>query len=189
MLARYVVNPKDHHEASAALAGQSHTRPNFARGVAGWVLFIGLCGIVFVLLAQKPRGRGDTAMPPPPAEPPATLHFKIGMGMIVGGGVLLVVGWFVLLPRLRLRSRPYGQTVMVDEVADGLSFTTPEFRVELPWGAFDGFLETPGLFVLRHPGNMVRTIPKAAFDDKTNLDRFAQSLRAHVRDLRSGAGP
>lgn len=201
MPVRYVANHRDHAEANAAFAERirpprtsplpnaapaNAPRPNWARGVVAWVLFVGLCAMALVLLGQKPQG--DSASRPPSADaPPPTPHRAIGLSLMGCGAGLFLFLWFVWLRRLRMGWRGCGETVVLDEVADGLSFTGPYARLELPWQAFDGFFETPRLFVLHHHGTVIRPVPKDAFAGEGERSAFARTLADHLRDLRAPA--
>ena len=187
MSARYVINWNDHAEARATLAGKSHTRPSLGCGIVAWALFMGLCVMLLVLLSQKPRKQpsaGEDGAAPRPA-PSSRTHLIVGLSMLGAGAALLFIG-FKWLRRFSLVGA--GETVALDFVADGLSFSNTDLRIELPWSAFDGFSETPRLFVLRQPPNTFRPIPKEAFTSDAERDRFAQTLRDHLPDLRAGAG-
>ena len=102
---------------------------------------------------------------------------------------MLVIVWFVWLRRLRLESLGAGGAVVVEQVADGLSFATGELRVELPWSAFEGFVETPRLFVLRQPQDIIRPIPKSAFETEADRERFGRLLRENLPSPAGGAAP
>jgi hypothetical protein len=190
--------PRPWEIPSGATASAARKR-KATRGLFGWVLFVGLAVIMFLLL--QPRTRNVVGLPPPGAGGggPAGAYVveeeadtrSLSMGDFLPA-IVPWVGMFLLLVVVtkfagerQLRKtwdaqpslhRP--QTVELSD--DGVMFADPLSRQECRWSYFPGFKETANLFVLYVSPFSFRIVPKRAFAAPGELDRFRGYLLNHV---------
>ena len=172
---------EEYKEASEALAAayrkgkgkrfQLNYPFKIGRGIFGWVLFIALAIMLFLLLNQ----RGGAARP---AARPMDVILPIIPWVLILGFV-----WFFLYRQLRgwqqrawdsnpIWHRP--RRVHIDD--DGITFTDPVSEHRSSWAAYVKFDETPNLFLLFLTSMTAEMIPKRAFPDAKSLDDFRELL-------------
>lgn len=175
---------------AAAQHGPEHVSRRWYpwQGLFGWVLFIGLAIMLFVLL-RRGGGRGGR----PAAAPITPDLFPDKLLAIVPWLLIFGFIWFFVFQQLRRQvnqrwertpslHRP--QTVTAD--AEGLSWNDPLVQTRYRWEVFTKFAETPRLFLLDQEGIGWHFIPKRAFPDEAALSAFRELLQRSVGETRPG---
>ncbi|MEA2734834.1 MAG: YcxB-like protein [Humisphaera sp.] len=155
----------------------------FSRGLFGWVLFVAVAVMLFMLLNQ--RKSPPAAAAPPGARPGADL-WSVLVPLLPW---LLIFGviWFFVFRYMRRRylktwedtrwiHRP--QSMTIDE--SGLTFTEPTAARRLSWDHFVRFGETENLFLLFSSEYSAEFIPKRIFATAAEADQFRALLARHV---------
>ncbi len=155
-----------------------------ARGLFGWVLFIALAVMLFVVLHGPKKQTGS----PPPPEPPRSAWER---GAIYGGWVLVVVGLVgTILPisiARRLAEKWHNESTKVKMTQKGIHFQQADRSDQVDWSFIENALESPQSIVLYSRLREGWVIPKRAFDSEIALERFRQMIRNMIQRARSQA--
>ena len=177
---RYFVTDRDRAEgrtvliakgAAAPAAPAPRHRAQFARGLFGWVLFLALAVMLYMLLSRDNARLGRRLVP--------SGHLWVGM-IAFAAGVGAVFASFLMLRRLRWAEARRQGPAHVTFSEDGLTETRGAVRRLAYWSAFHSFAETPHLFVLRERPDFGRVFPKRQFADDAAIEATRQLLAAKL---------
>jgi hypothetical protein len=157
----------------------------FGRGLFGWVLFLGMAVMLFLLMQER---TGRPGQPPRPRPPDAfTRDFLLPIAPWV---VLFLVIWVIVFRQLRKSASAYKALWESDEQLrmpqtfetgdDGVELSSAAVSTRWKWEAFVGLDETTSLFVLRLPRDLRLIVPKRALQHPGELDAFRETLRSRV---------
>jgi hypothetical protein len=180
--AQYQISYEEFKEAVDGLSADAQKRAAGGgrwRSVLGWVLFIGLAAILFMLLNKRsPAPRPPSAQ----AQDPWKLVLPLIPWLLIFGFI-----WFFVFRQVRSRHRKAWEqtpgmhrprTVTIDET--GLSFTEPTSQSRVNWDHFVRFAETKNLFLLFDSEVSAELIPKRIFQATAQVDEFRALLARHV---------
>jgi hypothetical protein len=168
----------------------------------GWLLFIGLAVMLFMLLQNNSRPprrptftspsgtstspSGTHALEPPKQGSLETFDYLIGAVPWVALCVLLLV-----MSRSSVAGRGLQQTwdnqpalhrrQTVEATESGIVFTGELSRNDYQWGHFAGFKETANLLLLYQSPYSFHVIPKRAFPTQTDMEIFRRYLLTGVK--------
>lgn len=168
------------------------------RGLAGWVLFVGLAAAMLYYLNRGP-GRAAPATPPiiPPPGQSMWATFLVPMAPWL---LIFAIVWVFIFVQVRMRSakaawEKYPSLQLrrrLDADPSRFVIDDTQSRTELTWPAVKHFVETPNLFLLYVESDTFHIIPKRAFagggaggnaggGSDGNVDSFRELLRANVQ--------
>jgi hypothetical protein len=164
-------------QASELLAGRPTQKlprrptPN----VLGWLLFIGLAVMLFMVLAKKPASARAKAYAEPKAPPVVVASYLLTAGL-----ACCLAGYLLVTSAGRRRDqRWYGQlTYSFDAV--GLTQKRPGRVTVLHWERFIGLAEGPDVFVLKTEARKGVTVPKRLFAGAGELQRVRALLQEGI---------
>jgi hypothetical protein len=150
-----------------------------SRGLLGWLMFILLAILLFIIQSGK---RHPTTGPPLiPAAAPRTWadwydYYKVVLW--VGLFVAAFVFFFVRAlrdARKRFEREPAAHRLQTIEITEGgLSQSTHASSTQYKWEAFTRQVETPNLFLLYLTEVTFLLLPKRAFASKDEIDAFRE---------------
>lgn len=167
-------------------ADENRPGPNMLRRtLMGWVLFVSLATVFFIMMQTKPSVGGPGA-PTPPTRLPMTFDFVLPFVPIFF--LLLVIGIFAGLSSKRtfpimwesMRHEQAPRTLRADESALLIEQATASMRYD--WPHFAGYKETKNLLLLYLSPHSFHMIPKRAFTSATDLDAFKGLLMNGVTE-------
>ena len=206
MHVEFIYTPEDiaaAAKAAAALPKSANAKNSFkfGRGVFGWLLFIGLAIMLFMVLnagnqrSNNPsRGGGSPAAAP---SAPMTRYDFLSDFVVpfVPWILIFFFIWFFVFRQLRkygfrtIADDPQFQQVQsLDVDADGVHLATPLAETRWKWANFSGMSETPELLFVHLRDRSVLVIPKRAFSTPQQLDEMRATIRANVSE-HTGAFP
>jgi hypothetical protein len=209
MHVEFIYTPEDlaaATKAAAALPKSANAKNSlkFGRGVFGWLLFIGLATMLFMVLnagnqRSKNPSRGGGGGGSPAATPSAPMTGNDVMSNVVLPFVpwllIFLFIWFFVFRQLRksgfraIADDPQFQQVQsLDVDADGVRLATPLAETRWKWANFSGMSETPELLFVHLRERTVLVIPKRAFSTPEQLDEMRSTIRANVSE-HTGAFP
>jgi hypothetical protein len=149
----------------------------------GWIIFIAMAVVVFLLMPKRERG---AAPPPQPVSISAARRPLAwwSIGLIVVGIVLLALGILVLVRAVRAGLSTEHKHPATYEIDDQrISVHTPGKRVDAEWKSFENFAETDAIFLLRErtPGVFMLLSKRAM-----NADQLAAVRPLLVQKLVAG---
>jgi hypothetical protein len=174
----YDCTPGENAVASQVLAGAKFNHPlalkprtGPGRGVFGWVLFVALGAMLYVLLDRPSPHPLTDRIRALPADAIIAL-FVLGLGV-----VLIAISASLMAAARRVQaSRWKGQ--MRYEFSDrGVVCSRPGRREWCAWEFFTTFDEISILFVLRTSPKFGLVFPKRLFADEAEIARFRALLR------------
>jgi hypothetical protein len=182
---KYEATPKDLREAQQVLLPPGAKSPPkkqaMGSGILGWILFIGLAVMLFMMLQNRPRGEGSSVAPstqvPAAVDEVQIAKRWIGHSIFMTGAVLFAagIGWFLIFQG-RWQRWALGRVDRYVFAEEGLKELSRFKTVEWTWEAFGSFAETEKLFVLRETPERGRVIPKRLFANDAVLTEFRALL-------------
>jgi magnesium-transporting ATPase (P-type) len=165
-------------EAQKAHAKKA-TRGGGRSGLLGWLLFILLAMLLFMIQMGK---RGPAAAPPfAPAPAPRTwADWYDAYKMIIWVGLFVVMFIFFFVralrdARKRFEREPAAHRLQTVEITEGgLSQSTHTSSTQYKWDAFIRQLETPNVFILYLTEATFLLLPKRAFPGQAEIDAFRE---------------
>jgi hypothetical protein len=154
------------------------------RGIFGWVLFIGLAVMLFVVLQsnKRPPGAGASPGPTGSGDGPWYLQFWV----FVPGGVFVafLIAFAVAVVRGGRRAfdrEPiYHRMHTVHIGADGISLTNAVEQTSIRWEGYVKFGESANVFLLFTSKNSAQIIPKRAFATPADVEEFRAYATARI---------
>jgi YcxB-like protein len=159
------------------------------QGLLGWIVFIGLAVVFFVVFQNKERRPAPTRrteLPPVRMEHAglvraAQIGFAIGAILVAASITWLVVA--VRASQRRARISTLGYRFTEDGVAELLGFK----EVTRLWTGYHSFAETDTVFVIRKTPQEGTIIPKRLFGDEATVtqirDLLARKLAPSVQSV------
>lgn len=184
----FTYTPEDLAEpAKAAVQGSV-----YRRGIIGWIFFIAMAIVMFILMQDQPVSAPASSVPIDGARQTSWIRITV-----YAAAFLLILGyiWFILIPQVRgasLRSQwKKNQNLQVVQKLDidesRVTLANPLAATSWGWSAFDGWAETPAalLLRLREPGPMYVVIPKRVAGEQ-ELKTLRQVLATNAGSETSG---
>lgn len=168
----FTLTAADFDEWSKAITfvkpGKTGSTSKVRQSLIGWLLFIALSVLMVMLLnnnASVPQ-RGSVASQPVQTSKSLSDVISPFIPWLVIFGFI----WFFVYRQLRARGRRIwdaNEDLRQPHIAvfdyDAVTITGPKVSARMLWSAFDAWLETPNLFLLRQSVNdMYQLIPKHA---------------------------
>jgi hypothetical protein len=164
-------------------ANKNRPAPNtFARSFMGWMLFVSVAILLFVVV-QSRRSAGIPGAPPP-TRLPMTFDFILPFVPIFL--LLLAIGVFSAMTSRRAMQRMWDsmrperapRTLRADTDAVVIEQATASMRYD--WPHFAGYKETKNLLLVYLSPYSFHMIPKRAFISPADLDAFKGLLMSGV---------
>jgi hypothetical protein len=172
------VSAEDVREAQAAIANPpderlaKQTRKIQRLGIAVAVITAILC-VYFDAIAQKPPAMNH-------ADRQAGFHLLVGSALWLAGTAIIGVVWW---RNRKAKTRgPRDEPLTARLIDDGIALEWPAIRCELAWAYFDGYVETPRLFVFRDRAQGLYVVPIAVFDE-AELSQFREAVHKNLPQL------
>lgn len=163
-------------------------RVSLRRALTGWIIFVVIALVLFVLLRHGQPG---------PVRPPMPQPGELRQWVVALVPALLIVFgiWFLFVRRIRIRdvstklweSSPVFQlphTIQVDE--NGIRVNCALIETLYRWPYFVGFGETTDLLLLLLPNHSRVMIPKRAISGDDALNQLREFVQTHVHTLTGG---
>ena len=183
MRLEFTYTPDDLAETAKALrAGGGGKKWHLSRGVFGWLLFVGLAVMLFMLLSRNPAPRAATVPAAPARGPFATVILPLVPWVLIFGFI-----WFFVFRQIRGQYKrlwqenselQQPQTLDMDD--DGVRLSSTLSTTTWHWPAFVKVIETPSLLLLETSSKTHLLIPKRAAADPGQLEALRALLAAHV---------
>jgi hypothetical protein len=161
--AQIKLKPPEWHEARILMRASKPTlkpydRSKARKGFFGWLVFIVLVIVFFVLIGH---GREPAGATPPLARHSSQLEMISALAML-GGFVLVLIAIALIFYGIRLPTAADARhAIHYTFDTTGVRSQQPGKLIERRWSAFRSFAETEKLFVLRTSTEYL-TIPKRA---------------------------
>jgi hypothetical protein len=177
----YQVTFEEFREACRSLA-KTKRKPANRNHWVGWVIFIGLAVVLFILMQGK-AARNATAAPPgvDPLDPFPALK-RLAPWIVVGLAIVVLTFYWSKgqLRRIYDSHASLHRRTKLEASDAGLVFTDPVSRNELAWNAFVRFVETPTTIMVFEGDLESRIIPKRAFADEGQVAAFRELLKQNI---------
>ena len=134
-----------------------------------WAVFFGLWIVPLAAVLLDKGLAGDALY--------RLLPFLAGVASVA---VLFALAWW-WQPRRAARSSPYLGVEMAGVASgDGLAMDSPLGKQQAAWADYSTVLESADHFLLYLAKNSYAPLPKRAFADREDLDRFRELVRANI---------
>jgi hypothetical protein len=170
------VSAEDVREAQAAIASRACEQP--VKRPSKYPVFAVAAVVAALLLFGNFDAHKRSAMSD------AGFHLVVGSALWLAGTaiVIVILGGVMWLSRKSRTDDPYGKPMTARLTADGIALEWPAIRHELAWQYFEGYVETPRLFVFLDCTQLLRIVPKAVLDE-LELNQFRETVQENLREL------
>ena len=187
---QYDITPKERTEGRSILVrpNEAH-RKRFWRGLFGWVLFLLLAVLFFLMMNRNRDGptTGPRVQRPVETPAPAPIGSRehrlrlIAVAVWTGSAVVFagVLSCSVVLVRRETRKRDSGagpRRTTYTFTEDALVEASGAKTTQIYWPAFHSFAETQSLFVIRNDPEQGPVIPKRLFASEAEVGEVRELL-------------
>ena len=112
--------------------------------------------------------------------------FWLALVVVAVGSLLLIITWLrSFLWRKAFRdAKKYNNDISVVIKDDVIHIESIEGKSDLKWGFFTWYLDTPGYILLYMTKRNFSIIPKAAFQDETQIKLFVDLVKSKLKKIR-----
>ena len=107
---------------------------------------------------------------------------KTNLAQLIFGVVLSCIGWVVLISMwwIFIRTTRSRSSMEIEMANDGLATTLTATRCEFTWQFFTGYVQMDHLLVLRRADNLIMAVPRRAFADADEFEKFRRAINENV---------
>lgn len=119
----------------------------FGRGLVGWMLFVGLA-IMFFLLMRR-RDGASVSNPVQPVQPLSDALGMWGFYVALTGLAMIAVGWLMVRSGLHRTNLAAKKGITYTLTDSGITESSPDVTTQFVWERFHSFAVTETVLVLR----------------------------------------